>query len=243
MQLRWPAWLSRLAPAALSLPSQCGACRAWPCRDVLCQSCWQRFHHTPRRCTGCALALPGIAAERPRCGQCLQHPPPWVQAHAWCDYSYPWQTLITHWKLGQQPGLARHLAGWMQQAPDIAQAVAQAELLLPIPLSSERLRTRGYNPAAQLVQHLGAARHKQLLTALVRTRDTPTQRGLTRAQRLRNLRQAFAVPQAQLAAIAGRHILLVDDVMTTGATFASASQCLLQAGAGSVSVLCLARTA
>jgi len=156
------------------------------------------------------------------------------------DYDYPWSTLITRWKFGEQPALAQHFARWMRQAPCIAAAIAQADVLIPIPLSAQRMRERGYNPAAQLARYLSC--EKYLPHALLRARHTPAQSHLTRAQRLRNLRHAFTVAPALQAAIAGKSVLLVDDVMTTGATLTTASRCLLQAGAARIQVLCMART-
>ncbi len=222
------------------LPSQCMVCRAWPCADILCSNCRHRFDMQPLRCTGCALSLPGLSPEQPRCGACLRQAPVWMHAYAWVDYSYPWNHLITQWKFGQQAALAQHFARWMQKDPKVQQMLMQADAILAIPLSRPRLRERGYNPAAQLAQKLQPS--KYLPQALQRVRHTPPQSDLTRTQRMRNLRQAFDVPPSQRAAIADRRLLLIDDVMTTGATLSVATHCLLQAGASEVSVLCMART-
>lgn len=223
-----------------TLPSQCLICHAWPCADVLCPACWQQAVAHPFRCTACAVALPGLSPERPRCGACLRHPPLWQHSHAWVDYSYPWNQLITRWKFGQQPALAQHFARWMRQDPAVQAAITGAEVLVPIPLSAARMRERGYNPAAQLSQNLDRSKHQ--LHSLQRVRHTVAQSGLTRAQRLRNLRQAFEVAPLQQRHITGKRVLLVDDVMTTGATLTMATHCLLQAGAAQVEVLCMART-
>ena len=208
---------------------------------MLCQDCWQRSTIALAwRCTGCAVFLPGLSAERPRCGACLHHPPIWQQAHAWVDYHYPWNHLVTRWKFVQHPALAQHFARWMLQDSTVQAALAAADVLIPIPLSPERMRERGYNPAAQLAKYLRP--DKLQLHCLQRVRHTPAQSDLTRAQRLRNLRGAFAVAARMQSQIAGRTVLLVDDVMTTGATFTMASRSLLQSGAAQVNVLCLART-
>lgn len=237
---RWPTWLSPFSKDRLTLPSQCLACRAWPSADVLCAACQQRFFHPVFRCTGCAMALPGLSAERPRCGTCLQKPAIWQHAHAWMDYSYPCNTLIARWKFAQQPALAAHFARWMRQDPQVINLLETADVLIPIPLSPQRMRERGYNPAAQLARHLSPEQY--LPHCLQRTRHTTAQSDLTRTQRLRNLRHAFAVADAQRHRITDRHVLLIDDVMTTGATFTAASRCLLQAGARQIDVLCMART-
>lgn len=128
----------------------------------------------------------------------------------------------------------------MQQSPEVIQALALADVVLPVPLSRQRMQERGYNPAAQLAQKLSPSHHH--LHTLVRTTHAPAQSALSRRQRLRNLRHAFEVPANQQHFIIQRHVLLVDDVMTTGATAHSASLALLQAGAQSVHILCLART-
>ena len=200
----------------------------------------QRYQPGSLRCTGCALALPGLSTQQPRCGACLRHPPVWQHGHAWVDYHYPWNHLITRWKFGQQPALAQHFARWMVQDPQIQCAVAGADLVIPIPHSKQRLRERGYNPAAQLAQYLAPRHHQPHV--LVRNRHTDAQSNLSRAQRLRNLRNAFEVACRQAHHIAGKNVLLIDDVMTTGATLTVASRCLLQAGAAQVQVLCMART-
>jgi len=156
----------------------------------------------------------------------------------WVDYGYPWADILTCWKLHAQPALARPIAQWLRASPAIAAAVAQADALVPIPLSAQRLRERGFNQAAQLARLL--APQKCLLTALQRPQETRSQRGLSRAARLHNLHRAFAVPMPAL--VQGRHVLLVDDVLTTGATLRGASQALLHAGAAAITVLAVART-
>ncbi len=220
------------------LPQQCLACHAWAQGGPLCAACRVQFAPVAQhRCTGCGLPLPdGVAGQR--CGRCLRQPPPWQACYVWVDYGYPWADVLTRWKLHPQPALARPIAQWLRASPALAAAVAQADALVPVPLSAQRLRQRGFNQAAQLARLL--APQKCWLTALQRPRETPSQRGLTRAARLRNLRRAFTVPAPAL--VQGRHILLVDDVLTTGATLRGASQALLHAGAATVSVLAVART-
>lgn len=227
-------------PWRWTLPCQCLACHAWPSSQVLCFDCVMRFAQPHFRCTGCGLALPSLSIERPRCGTCLRRPPPWHRAVAVVDYSYPWNQLITRWKFGQQPALAKHLAQWMLRDEEVGCAVAQADVVIPIPLSSQRLRARGYNPAAQLARYLAFEKYQPYV--LHRVRHTLAQSDLSRAQRLRNVRGAFAVNAVHRAPLQGTKVLLVDDVMTTGATLKEASRCLLQAGAARVDVLCLART-
>jgi ComF family protein len=117
-------------------------------------------------------------------------------------------------------------------------------LVVPIPLHWVRLLRRRYNQAALLSKALaGLADLDHCPDALIRRRTTGTQEGRTRDDRFRNLADAFRVPKPREALVRGRDILLVDDVMTSGATFAAATEALFQAGARSVDVLCLARVA
>ena len=170
----------------------------------------------------------------------MRHPPIWEHCHAWTTYAYPWSQLLARWKFGQQPGLGRHFARWMQQSSAVITALEHAQVVIAVPLSAQRMREHGYNPAAQMAQML--APRKNLVAVLVRQRHTAPQSHLTRAQRLRNVRAAFSVPSHQQAPISQRRVLLIDDVMTTGATLHAATRCLLKAGAASVQVLCVART-
>lgn len=240
MLLRWPIWLSDSLKWLPTLPSQCLACHAWPSGDILCRECWQHAQTPTFRCSGCALALPGLGPQQPRCGACLRSPPLWQHAHAWVDYHYPWNTFITRWKFGQEPALAQHFARWMGQDPQIQAALHAADVVVSIPLSAQRLRERGYNPAAQLARQLATDRYRP--HALVRNRHTAPQSDLPRALRLRNVRHAFEVPATQRHHITGQRVLVMDDVMTTGATCTVASRVLLEAGAAHVQVLCMART-
>ncbi len=149
-------------------------------------------------------------------------------------------------KFQSQPELARCLAPLLADTIKAAVALNNLtlpELLLPVPLSPQRLRERGYNQAWVIAQAL--ARQLSLAataTALVRSRDTPHQVGLTRSAREANLRDGLWVEPALKAHIDGRRVALIDDVMTTGATAHAAAQALRQAGAAEVQVWVLART-
>lgn len=229
-------WLQGISQALRTVPSQCAICHAWPAQR-LCDDCVRRFARQRPRCRTCALAVPeGVA----HCGACLRHPNGLDACHAAVDYGYPWSGVLQAFKFRGDPGWAGALATLLRSTPWVEPALEAAELVLPIPLAPQRLRMRGFNQALLLAQALAPARVQAGL--LLRTHDTPAQSGLDRARRLHNLARAFAVEPLRAAQLAGRQVLLVDDVMTTGATLQAAAAVLRQAGAARVTALVLART-
>ena len=132
------------------------------------------------------------------------------------------------------------MASIMQSAPFAQDAIARAHLLLPIPLSATRLSERGFNQSLLLSLQLSQAKTRRHL--LLRTRHTQAQSTLKRQERLSNLVGAFAISPLEAGMVRGQHILLIDDVMTSGATLNLVAQVLKQAGAQKVSALVLAKT-
>lgn len=229
---------TRLLAATQRLPSLCAVCRGWGTQRV-CGACIERFAVPTSRCEHCALRLPdGMRV----CGSCLTDPPPFARTLAAVDYDHPWDGLITHFKfhgaLDLAPALTQRLLSAFEQSD-----VPAPTWLLPVPLSSERLRERGYNQAWELARRLGRAlRCEADSRLLLRIKDTPHQLALPTDRRAGNVRAAFAVDPLRLAELRGRSVTLVDDVMTTGATVAELARVLLQAGAAEVAVWVVART-
>lgn len=218
------------------LPSQCAVCRAWPSAPV-CDACVGRFAPPVRRCGTCALPLgPGSAP----CGECLLHPPPLDACLAACAYVWPWPQCIAEFKFLGDAGRAGPLATLIRSAPWVEPALEAADLLLPMPLAPIRLRQRGFNQAYELARRLDAAKCAPGL--LLRTRETAAQSGLARKERLRSLHGAFALDPLRAEEVQGRRVVLVDDVMTSGASLFSAARVLRAGGAAHITAIVLART-
>jgi len=227
---------TRLLAAVEGLPSQCSICHAWPAQRI-CGACRQRFAQWRERCATCALQVPkGVA----QCGECVRMPLPLDVCVVAVSYDYPWVEVLQDFKFRAAPHWAKTLAEVMRQAPKACEALELADWLLPIPLSRQRLRQRGYNQALLLARAL--AGHKVHANWLLRPRHTEVQSHLSRAQRLGNLRKAFALAPKAAQSLAGRRVVLVDDVITTGATMHAAATLLRQAGVQHVTGLALART-
>lgn len=224
------------AALAQRVPSQCAVCRAWPSRPV-CDACVARFAPPVHRCTCCAIpVVEGVS----HCGGCLREPPPLDRCLAAFAYAWPWPECIGNFKFRGEAGWAGTFAMLLRSVPWVEPALEQCDIVLPMPLASKRLRERGFNQAGELARRLAPRKNEQAL--LLRTRETSAQSGLTRADRLRNLKGAFAVEPLRAAELRGRRIVLVDDVMTSGASLFAAAQVLREAGAAHITGLVLART-
>lgn len=218
------------------LPSRCAVCHAWPAHAV-CEDCVAQFAQPVHRCETCALPLP---AGMPRCGACITAPPLWDAALTAVPYDYPWSGLVVEFKFQQHPAWARTLATLMRSAPWVEPALEAAHLVLPMPLSAQRLQSRGFNQALELARHLAPSKVSTQL--LLRVRDTPPQSSLPRHERLRSVQGAFAVEPLRVGELRGQRVVLVDDVMTSGASLHAASTALRNAGAAHITVLVFART-
>lgn len=189
-----------------------------------------------------------MALDHAMCGACLTRrtPAPVHRCVAVLDYGYPWDGLIARWKFGAEAGWSGLWADLMLRDTQVLPLLHDSEVLVPVPIGQQRLADRGFNQAWELASALlrrtTTPRPRALVDALVRVRDTPDQHSLPRAQRLQNLRGAFAAHPQHGSTLAGTHVLLVDDVSTTGATLEAAAQALLDSGAARVQALVLART-
>ncbi|WP_277373002.1 ComF family protein [Pseudomonas sp. AA-38] len=232
--LQRPAWLAPRRHCQL-----CDETTDHPRHDI-CTACEAELPWLGSHCQICALPLP---AQGMICGACQKKPPAFARVEAPWRYAFPVDNLITRFKhQGQWPFgrlLGELLAEHLQHAYD--EGLPRPQALLAVPLARRRERQRGFNQARMLADWLGRALQIPAPDDwLVRTQDTPAQQGLDAATRKRNLRQAFQVVDA--AKIAGQHLALVDDVLTTGTTANTLARLLLRAGAERVDVYCLART-
>ena len=218
----------------IKLPSQCAICRAWP-SHALCHQCVAAFARPVLRCPLCATELSTSA-----CSACAQQAPELDACCVALSYTWPWTSLIAKFKFYNDAAWASHFALLMKSAPFAEDALLHAQVLIPIPLSKERLALRGFNQSLILAQHLGP--QKTQSQTLLRLKNTAPQSSLKRSQRLTNLRDAFAVAPLKAAQLRGKNILLIDDVMTSGATLNFAARVLKQAGASHVGALVLAKT-
>lgn len=219
-----------------ALPSQCLVCHAWPAQP-LCEACVNRFAQPQPRCQTCALPVaPGITC----CGRCLANPPALDRCLAAVSYAYPWSNLIVGYKFNEQTGRADAFALLLRSTPWVEPALDAADLVLPMPLAGQRLRTRGFNQALLLARQLAPDKTDPRL--LLRIKDTPPQSALTRAQRLVSVQDAFAVEPLRVHQLKGKRLVLVDDVMTSGASLFAAARVLRAAGAAHITGLVIART-
>ena len=219
-----------------ALPSQCRVCHAWPAQPV-CEACVNRFAQPQPRCQTCALAIPAGVT---RCGACVKSPPPLDHCLAAVSYAFPWSDLILGYKFHHHPGLASAFALLLRSTPWVEPALDAASLVLPMPLSRARLRTRGFNQALLLARQLAPDKTEHRL--LLRIKDTPPQSALKRSQRLGSVQDAFAVDPLLHKQLKGARLVLVDDVMTSGASLYAAARVLRAAGAAHITGVVIART-
>jgi ComF family protein len=212
------------------LPPSCLLCGNAAHRDIdLCATCVSGLGHNAPACLRCALPLGAWGI----CGRCTRRPPAFDRARAACVYDARARVLMPGLKYAGQLAVARTAARVMLDRLELD----HTDALVPVPLHPHRLATRGYNQALELARPLSRATGFRLRPELlIRAADTPAQTGLTRRERVRNLRAAFRCETAPPPRVA-----LIDDVMTTGATLDECARTLKRAGADYVEVWVFAR--
>ena len=179
---------------------------------------------------------------------CIKQPPPIHAMLAAIDYTHSWLGLMSRYKFGQHPAWAPFFATMLLKIPDMSHVLADlqsTDLMLPMPLSKERLQTPGFNQAWELTSALAAqsaSRAKTDGTLLLRVKNTQHQTELLRQGRLANVKGAFQVDPLRTTEPTGKRILLVDDVMTSSASLLTAALALRAAVATHITSLVLART-
>ena len=209
----------------------------------LCVECWGRvsFLSTPH-CTYCGYPFPADAdaGSDALCGTCLAHPPRYRRARAVVAYDERSRKLVLPFKHGDRTDMARAYGAWMARAG--SELLADADLIAPVPLHWRRLLSRRYNQAVLLARGVARQAARPLAPDLLRrVRWTGSQAGLKARERRSNVRQAFEVHPRWASGVRGKGVVLVDDVLTTGATVEACARALQRAGASHVDVLTLAR--
>ena len=234
----------------LLMPPQCLGCGGLIERDgALCVDCWRQvtFIGHPH-CAACGLPFElapegGMeTADGALCAACIARPTVFERARAVVTYDDASRPFILSFKYADRVEAAATFAGWMARAG--AELLTDADLIAPIPLHRTRLFRRRYNQAALLGQHLGRLSGRPFIAdLLIRSRPTPSQGRLSPSARRRNVGGAFRLRATHAEAIRNKRVLLVDDVLTTGATAGAATRALLKGGAGAVDILTLGRVA
>jgi ComF family protein len=231
---RGAAWL-----LAQLLPPACPLCKVtfpdnWS--EPFCAHCLADILPLPAaQCSCCALPFKAKENSAHLCGRCLEKPPPFNKVYAAGLYQNSLRDAIHHFKFNNRIGLDRPFGLLLNRSlpnrPD-------HDLIVPVPLSSRRLRQRSYNQALLLARELARCRSLPVAADLLeKTTETVSQQELSAKERERNLKQAFQVQRP----LHGSNVLLVDDVLTTGATARACCKVLLDAGAGMVDGAVLAR--
>ena len=225
----------------VALPRLCPACRE-PVGDAgLCAPCWSKLSFIARPyCERLGIPFaydggPGLLSM-----EAIADPPAYQRARAAVRYDEVARTLVHAFKYGDRLDLAPTLGRWMASAG--REVLDGVDALAPVPLHWRRLWTRRFNQSALLAEVVGKAAGKPVAhNALKRVKATPQQVGLSQAERAVNVQGAFRVPDDGKPEVAGRRLVLVDDVLTSGATVDACARTLLRAGAAQVDVLVFAR--
>ena len=225
----------------IALPTLCISCREPVHGEGVCAACWSKLSfiakpYCPR------LGIPFVYDPGPELlsMEAIANPPAYQRARAAVRYDDVARTLVHALKYHDRTDLAPTMGRWMARAG--REILAEADVLVPVPLHWRRGWSRRYNQSGALAQAIGGqSRVKVAAEVLRRVRATEQQVGLSRAQRASNVQGAFKVAADRMADIQGRRVVLVDDVLTSGATTDACARALLRAKAAQVDVLVFAR--
>jgi ComF family protein len=247
-----PAPIRRAAASARSLlratldvalPPLCAACRVPVDGKGLCPACWSRLSFITRpycERLGTPFAFdpgPGVLSM-----EAIASPPAYNRARAAVRFDEISRALVHALKYGDRLDLAPMMGRWLSRAG--RELLAEADALVPVPLHWRRLWARRFNQSAMLAAAVSAETGVPVIdAALKRVKATVQQVGMSRAERAANVQGAFRVPSEGKAAVVGKRLILVDDVLTSGATVEGCARSLLRAGAANVDVLVFARVA
>ena len=225
------------------LPHRCLGCAEMINGDAsLCAACWRQLTLIgPPICRHCGYPLPQVVAADPLCGECAAQPPVYDRARAALRYDDGSRGVILRFKHADRTDIVQTFGRLMTQAGQ--ELFDESDLIVPVPLHRWRLLQRGYNQAAMLAHTLRRATGIAMVPdAIQRTLATVSQQGLSGDQRLRNITSsAFRLHPWHRSKIADKRVLLIDDVLTTGATITACTRVLRAGGAHSVNILTLAR--
>ena len=224
-------------------PPQCIMCREQlQSENALCGSCWREMpFNTDCACVRCGASLIGVTETvGAECDDCIQNPSPWDEGRAVFRYQGLARKMVLELKHGDRPELAAPAAAWMAQIA--ADMLTEKTLIVPIPVHWQRFLQRKYNQAEVLAKHVAKHSGAELKPDILRRpRKTIPLKQVNRSERFSILESAFEINPDKAQEIKERNIVLIDDVMTSGATLSAAAKTLQQAGAKDISVLVLAR--
>jgi len=225
----------------VALPQLCPSCREPVGAAGLCPACWSRLSFiAPPYCERLGIPFPFDGGPGLLSMEAIADPPAYHRARAAVRYDEIARKLVHALKYGDRLDLAPIMGRWMARAG--RELIADADALLPVPLHWRRQWARRFNQSAVLAHVIAETSGRSVAHgALKRVKATPQQVGLDKSERAHNVQGAFRVPAAGKAEVVGRKLLLVDDVLTSGATVDACARALLRAGAAGVDVLVFAR--
>ena len=242
-QARSVAWPLIRPLLDYALPPRCPACGDIVSEPMaFCPDCWRSIEFVGEpHCAACGVELPSQAVgDEALCGACLAEPPPYERARAVMHYGDVGRTIAHRLKYGRRVSLARFMAAQMRRLlPD---GTDRDAILIPVPLHRWRIWSRGFNQAALVAQQLAKITDLPVETGLLRrTVKTPPLHSLSPKARRRTVRRAFALAPGAQAHLAGKTVILIDDIWTTGSTASACARMLKKGGAVRVEVLCWTR--